>query len=77
VESEGRTLSSSSVCDYVGIMVDHLCEEMPLEAWDGMGVVWSLGEFSDSPLAHRDEFPRVVHSSKIDIYIGISPSQVQ
>jgi hypothetical protein len=67
VDSGGRILSSSSVYGYEGSMVDHLCEEMPLEAFDGMGVAWSLGDYSNSPLAQRDEFHGVVHSLKIDI----------
>jgi hypothetical protein len=46
-------------------MVDHLCEETPLEACDGMGVAWSRGDYSDSPLAHRDEFHGEVHSSRL------------
>ena len=67
MDSRGRTLSSSSVFDYGGSMVDHLCEETPLEACDGMGVAWMSSDYSDSPLAHRDEFHGEVHSSKIDL----------
>jgi hypothetical protein len=37
------------------------------EACDGIGVAWSPGDYSDSPLAHRDEFHGAVHSSKIDL----------
>jgi hypothetical protein len=43
-------------------MVDHLHDETPLEACDGMGVAWNLGNYSDTPIAHRDGFHGVVHS---------------
>jgi hypothetical protein len=48
-------------------MVDQLCEVTPLEACDGMGIAQSPSDYSDSPLAHRDEFHGEVHSSKIDL----------
>jgi hypothetical protein len=48
-------------------MVDYLCEERPLEACHGMGVAWSASDYSDSPLAHGDEFHGAVHSLKIDL----------
>jgi hypothetical protein len=67
VESGGCTLSDNSVCDDGGSMVDHICEETPLEACDGMRLVWSLHDYSDSPLTHRDEFHRVVHSLNINL----------
>jgi hypothetical protein len=67
IDYGGHTLSSNIVCDYGGRMVVNLCEEMPLEACDGMGVAWSPSEYSNSPLAHKDEFPGVVHSLLIDL----------
>jgi hypothetical protein len=73
---EVRTLSNSSICDDGGSMVDHLCEEMPLEACHGMGVAWSPRDYSDSSLVHGDEFHGVVHSSKIDLRLEYHPGRI-
>jgi hypothetical protein len=35
-----------------------------LEACGGMGVAWSQGDYSNSHLAHRDEFHGAVHSPR-------------
>jgi hypothetical protein len=37
-------------------VVDHLCEETPIDVGDGVGVVWSLGDYSVSPWTYADEF---------------------
>jgi hypothetical protein len=49
IDSGGHTLSSSGVCDDGGSMIDHMCEEIPLEACDGMGIAWCLSDYSDIP----------------------------
>jgi hypothetical protein len=48
-----------------GVWLTIYVRRCTLEACDGMGVAWSLGDYSYSPLAHRDEFHGVVHSSMI------------
>jgi hypothetical protein len=67
MDSGGRTLSNNSVCDDGGSVVDHPCEETPLEACDGMGVASNPSNYSDSPIVHRDEFHGGAHSSMIDL----------
>jgi hypothetical protein len=37
-------------------VVDHLCEETPIDVGDGVGVVWSLGDYSVSPWTYADKF---------------------
>jgi len=37
-------------------MVDHLCEETTIDVGYGVGVIWSLGDYSVSPWTYADEF---------------------
>ena len=51
-----QIISNRSTCDDGESRVDHQCEETPLDAYDGMGVAWSLRDCSDSPPECMDEF---------------------
>jgi hypothetical protein len=56
VDFGDHIINSRSTCDDGESRVDHQGEETPLDAYDGMGVAWSLSDYSDSPPMCRDEF---------------------
>jgi hypothetical protein len=56
VDFGDHIISNRSTCDDGESRVDHRCEETPLDAYDGMGVAWSLSDCSDSPPVCMDEF---------------------
>jgi hypothetical protein len=57
VDSRGRTLNNNcNTYDDGESRVHHQCEETPLDAYDGMGVVQSPSDCSDIPPVCMDEF---------------------
>jgi hypothetical protein len=56
VDFGDHIINNRSTYDGGESRVDHQCEETPLDAYDGMGVSWSLSDYSDSPSVCMDEF---------------------
>ena len=67
VDSGDHIVSNNSACDDEENIVKHLSEETLFYTCYGRGIVWCLGEYSDSPQVHGDESQGVVYSSNIEI----------